>query len=52
MLELTESVSGWEKGDGVLDRCVSLRAHVRIQRGGGTGDPDPPLEDHKLYGFL
>ena len=20
--------------------------------GGGTGGPDPPLENHKLYGFL
>ena len=24
---------------------------VRIQRG-GTGGPDPPQENHKLYGFL
>ena len=35
---------------GFLPRATQIYVHqVRIQRGGGTGGPPPPLENHKLF---
>ena len=50
--EHTIGLINWLRPKG-LRVCSYVEKQVRIQRGGqGVRTPPPPLENHKLYGFL